>query len=69
MTEMADSVAEELKGRAHPLNSKRLTRAHLQTLARGLELPTDDSAGKLRLMIEEKLEREPLKCASCLCGG
>ena len=50
---MANSVAEELKGQAHPLNSKKLTKAHLHTLEHGLGLPTDASAGKLRFMIED----------------
>ena len=52
------------------MNSKRLIKAHLQTLARGLELPTDASVGELRLMIEGKLResgREP-ESTQVICG-
>lgn len=43
------------RGRPLPLNSKRLTAAHVQQLARTLELPTTASSDDIRQMIDGKL--------------
>lgn len=54
---------EAWRGRALPLNSRRLTRAHLQTIAQELELSPTVAAGELSLIIEGKLRelgREPM---------
>ena len=43
-------------GRVLPLNSKRLTSAHLKQVARKLELPTTGSTDQVRQLIEGKLQ-------------
>ena len=46
------------RGRVVPLNSRRLTAAHLKRVAEALELPTTGSADQLRQLIEGKLESD-----------
>lgn len=43
-------------GRLYPLNSKRLTAAHLRQLAEALKLPTMGAVDEIRQMIEGKLQ-------------
>ena len=50
-----EGIAAIVRGRVFPLNSRRLTKAHLQALAQRLELSPTAEAGELRLMIEGKL--------------
>ena len=45
-------------GKVVPLNSRRLTAAHLMRVAEALELPTTGSADQLRQLIEGKLESD-----------
>ena len=64
MAEEGDERYVELapRGRPLPLNSKRLTAAHVQQLARTLGLPTTASPDDIRRMIDGKLAeigREP----------
>ena len=64
MAEEGDERYVELapRGRPLPLNSKRLTAAHVQQLARTLGLPTTASPDNIRQMIDGKLAeigREP----------
>ena len=53
-----EGTAAIVRGRALPLISRRLTKAHLQALAQGLELSSTAEAEELRLMIEGMLLRE-----------
>ena len=46
------------RGQYLPLNSKRLTTAHLRQIASALDLPTTGSADQLRQVIEGKLETD-----------
>ena len=46
------------RGRVVPLNSRRLTAAHLKRVAEALKLPTTGSADQLRQLIEGKLESD-----------
>ena len=57
MAEEGDERYVELapRGRPLPLNSKRLTAAHVQQLARTLGLPTTASPDDIRQMIDGKL--------------
>ena len=64
-----DTIMEAM-GKALPLNSRRLTRVHLQSLAQGLELSFHASSEQLRLMIEGKLremDKEP-RNVQVVCG-
>ena len=53
-------VVEPSSGKLLPLNSRRLTAAHLQHVAGAMGLPSTGSAEEVRQFIEEKLgdERE-----------
>ena len=57
MSSEAESVDAQVatlpRGRPLPLNSKKVTIANLQLLARGLELPTAASADELRQLEPE----------------
>ena len=46
------------RGQHLPLNSKRLTAAHLRQIASALDLPTTGAADQLRQVIEGKLETD-----------
>jgi hypothetical protein len=46
------------RGQYLPLNSKRLTTAHLRQIASALDLPTTGAADQLRQMIEGQLETD-----------
>ena len=55
----ADCVVERRpRGQYLPLNSKRLTAAHLRRIAATLELPTTGATKQLRQVIKGKLETE-----------
>ena len=46
------------RGKRLPLNSRRLTAAHLKRIATAMELPVTGSADQLRQLIEGKLQTE-----------
>ena len=56
--EVGSGSRELPRGRVLPLNSKRLTSAHLKQLAEKLELPTTGSADQIRQLIEGKLQED-----------
>ena len=56
--EVGSGSRELPRGRVLPLNSKRLTSAHLKQVAEKLELPTTGSADQIRQLIEGKLQED-----------
>ena len=56
--EVGSGSRELPHGRVLPLNSKRLTSAHLKQVAEKLELPTTGSADQIRQLIEGKLQED-----------
>lgn len=65
-------VLAESRSKVHPLNSKRLSKRHLQSLAQGLGLSPDIPLGELRLIIEGKLVevgKEPMNVQVVVCGA
>ena len=57
--ESGGGASRELpRGKVLPLNSKRLTCAHLKRVAERLELPATGSADQIRQLIEGKLQAE-----------
>ena len=56
--EVGSGSRELPRGRVLPLNSKRLTSAHLKQVAEKLGLPTTGSADQIRQLIEGKLQED-----------
>ena len=52
------------RGRSFPLNSRRLTGAHLRQVAAALELPAEGSSDQLRQVIEGQLETDGHEAAN-----
>jgi hypothetical protein len=59
VAESRGRVLAESQSKVHPLNSRRLSTQHIQSLAQGLGISPDIPVGELRLIIEGKLVQNP----------